>query len=222
MKIIALYVGKKRPFGPRAQFSGIDKRPVDSAEIDELGIVNDVQVDKRFHGGPERALHQYALKSYERIVKRFPLLHKTALPGSIGENLTINGMNDTNVCIGDIYQLGDIKVQVSSPRIPCWKISHKMNMPDLDKFVAEKCITGWYYRILEAGKLSVGDEVTRLERPNGNLSVSRFVQINYDKSASPDVILEAANATGLDPEWKERLERRAESKKNVGAGDYEV
>ncbi len=222
MKIVGLYVGKKRPFGPRSQFSGIDKRPLESGEVDELGFVDDVQVDKRFHGGPERALHQYALKSYERIIKRFPLLHKTATPGSIGENLTINGMNDTNVCIGDIYQLGDIKVQVSSPRIPCWKISHKMNMPDLDKYVAEKQITGWYYRVLEVGKLSIGDEVSRLERPNENLSISRFIQINNDKNASPEVLLEAANAVGLDPEWKERLERRAESKKATGSGDYEV
>lgn len=222
MKIVGLYIGKKRPFGPRAQFSGIDKRSVDRAEIDELGMVDDVQVDKRFHGGSERALHQYALKSYERIIKRFPLLHKTALPGSIGENLTVNGMNDTNVCIGDTYQMGPLVLQVSSPRIPCWKISHKMNMPDLDKFVAEKQITGWYYRVMEGGCLSIGDEVTCLERPNPDLSISRFISINNDKEASPDTLIKAASAVGLDPEWKERLERRAESKKAVSDGDYEV
>lgn len=222
MKIVGLYVGKKRPFGPRSQFSGIDKGAVQSAKIDELGMVDDVQVDKRFHGGPERALHQYALKSYERIIKRFPLLHKTALPGSIGENLTVNGMNDTNVCIGDTYQMGTLTVQVSSPRIPCWKISHKMNMPDLDKFVAEKQITGWYYRVLEGGTLFLGDEVTRLSRPNPQLSISRFIAINNDKNASTDTLLEAAGAEGLDPDWKERLELRAESKKSIDEGDYAV
>lgn len=222
MKILGLYVGKKRPFGPRAQFSGIDKRPVELAEVGELGIVTDVQVDKRFHGGPERAMHQFALKSYERIIKRFPLLHKTALPGSIGENLTCDGMDDTNVCIGDIYQIGKIKVQVSSPRIPCWKINHKMNFPDVDKFVSTKGISGWYYRILQDGEIALGDIVELIERPNANLSVNRFMQINNDKSASLEDIIATSQAVGLDPEWKERLERRAESKKASGDSDYEV
>ena len=121
--------------------------------MNTLGLTDDVQADGRFHGGPEKALHQFALSSYEKISKRYPLLHKRVKPGIVGENLTASDMDDANVHIGDIYQLGEVKVQVSSPRIPCWKIAHKLDMPELDKFVAQKGISGWYYRVLEPGKI---------------------------------------------------------------------
>lgn len=208
MKILALFAGKKRPFGLKSGFSGIDKRPIEQAQINELGMVDDFQVDKRFHGGPERALHQYALSGYETIIKQFPLLHKKAWPGSIGENISSDSMADDNVCIGDIYQIGEIKVQVSSPRIPCWKISHKFNMKGVDRIVASHAITGWYYRVLETGTIQVGDEITLLERPNPNLSVKQFVKLHYQKNPAIDQLEAASNAKGLDPEWHDKMARR--------------
>lgn len=214
MKIQGLFTGKKRPLGPRGQTSGIFKYPSDSVEVGINGIIDDIQVDKRFHGGPEKALHQFALSSYEKIIKRHPLLHKTAVAGSIGENINVNGMHDNNVFIGDIYQMGGVKVQVNSPRIPCWKISEKIGQSDLDKFISQQAITGWYYRVLEGGKINLGDSVELLERQSDWLSVSRFMKIVNDKDCPIDDISKASQASGLDPEWKEKLERRAEIKKS--------
>lgn len=208
MKVLALFAGKKRPFGLKSGFSGIDKRPVEQALVSELGMIDDIQVDKRFHGGPERALHQYALSSYETIIKQFPLLYKKAWPGSIGENISSNTMADDNVCIGDIYQIGEIKVQVSSPRIPCWKISHKFNMRGVDKVVASHAITGWYYRILQTGSIKLGDEITLLERPNPDLSIKKCVKLHYHKDPAMEHIKAASKAVGLDPEWQEKMARR--------------
>lgn len=208
MKILNLYSGRLRPFGPRGKNSGIFKSPVDKVQVDKNGMVTDVQADSRFHGGPEKALHQYALSSYEAIIKRHPLLHKKALPGSIGENISSNVMNDNNVCIGDIYQMGDVKVQVSSPRIPCWKISHKLETNDLDKFIQKTCITGWYYRVQTEGELKIGDNIELLERPNPELTVKSFMQVVNGLVDDTNSIKQAANATGLDPEWKQRLNRK--------------
>jgi len=120
MKIIGLYTGKLTQIGKKRSPTGIYKQSVDNVSVDELGILGDIQADKRFHGGPEKALHQYALSSYEKIIKRYPLLHKQAKPGAIGENLSATKMNEHNVCIGDIYHLGSAILQVSSPRIPFW------------------------------------------------------------------------------------------------------
>lgn len=208
MKILALFAGQKRPFGPKHGFSGIDKHPIEKVQINELGMLEDVQVDKRFHGGPERALHQYALSSYEAIIKQFPLLHKKAWPGSIGENISSDIMADDNVNIGDIYQMGEIKLQVSSPRLPCWKISHHLNWPNIDKFIAAQAITGWYFRVLQSGQIKLGDEITLLERPNSDLTVKKFVKLHYQKNPAKNQIKAASKAQGLDPEWQEKMAQR--------------
>ncbi|MDU0353845.1 hypothetical protein RS130_07815 [Paraglaciecola aquimarina] len=84
MKIIGLYQAKVQRIGPKYERTGIYKHSVEHATINELGILGDVQVDKRYHGGLERALHQYAHKSYEQIIKAYPLLHQTARPGFYG------------------------------------------------------------------------------------------------------------------------------------------
>jgi MOSC domain-containing protein YiiM len=207
MKIIGLYTGDSSIIGPKNSPTGIFKHRVNLVQIDSLGIIGDVQADKRFHGGPEKALHQYALSGYERIIKRYPLLHKKAQPGAIGENITATSMNDKNVCIGDIYQIGEVKVQVSSPRIPCWKIDEKFKQPNLNKFVGKNHITGWYYRVLEGGSISLHDKVELTQRPNSFLTVSLFMQIVRGTIKDNSIIKNAVLAQGLDPEWCSRLQK---------------
>jgi MOSC domain-containing protein YiiM len=204
MKIIGLYSGSLSNIGEKRSPTGIYKQSVEQVSVNELGIVGDIQADKRFHGGPEKALHQYALYSYEKIIKRYPLLYKKAKPGMIGENLSAADMNEHNVCIGDIYKLGSAIVQVSSPRIPCWKIDAKFKQPDLHQFISQHRLNGWYYRVLEAGHTKLNDEFLLQQRPNTNISIDTMLKVIHGK-AEAQLIELAANATGLDPEWKERL-----------------
>ena len=204
MKIIGLYSGSLSNIGEKRSPTGIYKQSVEQVSVNELGIVGDIQADKRFHGGPEKALHQYALYSYEKIIKRYPLLYKKATPGMIGENLSAADMNEHNVCIGDIYKLGSAIVQVSSPRIPCWKIDAKFKQPDLHQFISQHRLNGWYYRVLEAGHTKLNDEFLLQQRPNTNISIDTMLKVIHGK-AEAQLIELAANATGLDPEWKERL-----------------
>ena len=208
MNIIGLYQAKIRRIGPKNEFTGIYKYPIASAKVDKLGIQGDIQVDKRYHGGPERALHQYALSSYEKISKGYPLLHKKMWPGAIGENISVPTMNENTVCIGDIYQMGEVTVQVSGPRMPCFKISERFSTPNLHKFVAKHGIHGWYYRVLKDGKLSVDAPVTLIERLNPEISVSTFLQVVSGKITQPATIIKAIKAKGLDPEWHDRLQRQ--------------
>ncbi|MFT5311596.1 MAG: MOSC domain-containing protein YiiM [Paraglaciecola sp.] len=100
-------------------------------KVNPFGIVGDVQVDKRLHGGTYKALHRNAQIGYVRIIKRYPLLHKKARSGNIGDNISATGMHAHSVYIGQAYQLGEVNAPLSSPRITCWKIDEEFKQPDL-------------------------------------------------------------------------------------------
>lgn len=207
MKIIGLYLGKLTNIGEKRNSTGIYKQSVEQVSIDELGIIGDTQADKRFHGGPEKALHQYALSGYEKIIKRYPLLHKKAKPGMIGENLSVTDMNEHNVCIGDIYKVGRATLQVSAPRIPCWKIDAKFKQPNLNQFISQHRLNGWYYRVLNGGVITLNDEFFLQQRPNTELSMDTMLRVIYGE-AEEWVVELATYASGLDPEWQKRLQKK--------------
>tara|TARA_R110002153_G_scaffold32008_2_gene97026 strand:- start:1180 stop:1815 length:636 start_codon:yes stop_codon:yes gene_type:complete len=207
MKIIGLYTGKLSHIGEKRSPTGIYKQSVDKVTVDELGIVGDIQADKRFHGGVEKALHQYALSSYEKIIKRYPLLHKQAKPGAIGENLSATAMNEHNVCIGDIYNLGTAILQISSPRIPCWKIDAKFKQPDLNQFISLNRLNGWYYRVLQPGEITIKDEFLLQQRPNVHVTIDTMLKVIYANADEQSIEL-ATTAIGLDPEWQNRLQKK--------------
>jgi MOSC domain-containing protein YiiM len=207
MRIIGLYSGKLSNIGEKRSPTGIYKKSVEQVSVDVLGIIGDIQADKRFHGGPEKALHQYALSSYEKIIKRYPLLHKKAKPGMIGENLSAIDMNEHNVCIGDIYKVGSAILQVSSPRIPCWKIDARFKQPDLHQFISQHRLNGWYYRVVQAGDISLNDKLILQQRPNTDFTVDTMLKV-INGEAEAKVIGLAANAIGLDPEWQKRLNKK--------------
>ena len=207
MKIIGLYSGKLSNIGEKRSPTGIYKKSVEQVSVDVLGIIGDIQADKRFHGGPEKALHQYALSSYEKIIKRYPLLHQQAKPGMIGENLSATDMNEHNVCIGDIYKVGSAILQVSSPRIPCWKIDAKFKQPDLHQFISQHRLNGWYYRVVQAGDITLNDKLILQQRPNTDFTVDTMLKV-INGEAEAQVIGLAANAIGLDPDWQKRLNKK--------------
>ena len=134
---------KPQRIGEDQAFTGIWKDCIQTAVLDEDGIKGDIQVDRRVHGGTEKALHQYAIPSYAQLHAAFPELAARMPIGSMGENLTVLGMHEGNVHIGDIYRLGSALVQVSQPRNPCWKINSKFDDERLAKFIATQHINGW-------------------------------------------------------------------------------
>ena len=205
MKIIGLYSGSESRIGPKNAPTGIFKQLQSQVVITALGIEGDIQVDKRVHGGPEKALHQYAHRGYEKIIKRFALMHNKALPGTLGENISATMMHDHNVCIGDIYQIGEVVLQVSGPRIPCWKIGAKFNQHDLPAFIRQHQITGWYYRVLACGTIGLGEEIILCERANEGLSIAHFMATLDEANADPMGLTQLSCAQGLDPQWKAKL-----------------
>jgi len=129
----------------------------------------------KYHGGPEQAVLLYSAEHYARwkaeLGRAFPF-------GAFAENLTIEGMDENTVFIGDIYQIGAVKLQVTKPRIPCWKIARRWNVPDLTKLVTQTNRTGWYCRVLQEGEIQAGLPVELLTRSDTGQTVAQAFQIH--------------------------------------------
>ncbi len=204
-----IYAGQLTVLEPEGQHTGIFKQNISEAVVSRMGITSDHQADRSVHGGPEKALHQYALTGYAKIQAAFPAIANLAVPGSIGENLFSSTMSDHDVHIGDIYRIGNVTLQVSQPRSPCWKINHRYGIARLSTFIVEQRITGWYYRVLEEGSIQAGDLIELLERPNPTLSIDYYNEIYYQHRPSLIALSTLINAVGLAPGKRDKLIQRS-------------
>ena len=202
----ALFAGKPQPLGPRGAPSSIVKSPIDKLTVHMDRTDEDEQANKRLHGGPEKVLHQFNPTNYLTLRKHFPEGEFSL--GSIGENISVEGMDDATVYIGDIWKFGDVELQVSAPRAPCSKISQRFNIPNLDRFVGERGITGWYYRVIKTGVINVGGEVALLHREDDTVNIHTLMQCAHTKA---DKVLagKLAQLTVLDDEWREKCAKIA-------------
>ena len=208
MIVTGLFAGGPSVLESSGQRSGIVKPARPSVRVTHDGIVGDVQVDRRYHGGPEQAAHQFAVAHYAAIVTRYPALAGVAVPGSIGENLSCATLDETTVCVGDVYSFGEVALEVSQPRRPCTKIDARYAMDGMARWIAARGTPGWYYRVVKPGVITVGDPVALVTRPNPDVPLARLIAATGD--AQPDITeLERLVAcTGLGSDWQRRLRER--------------
>ena len=207
MQVNALFAATPQPFGPRGAPSSIIKAKISQLTVEQDHTLEDEQGNKKLHGGPEKVIHQYGPNAYQQLMDHYPDLAALACPGNIGENVSVEGMEDSNVCIGDIYQIGEVVLQVSAPRAPCNKISHRFDVKNLDRFVGENGITGWYYRVLKTGTIREGDSVELIERPASTVSIHDLMKAVF----IPELASKAAeyvNIEVLDDEWRDKCQRQ--------------
>ncbi|MEG3765929.1 MOSC domain-containing protein [Alteromonas sp. 14N.309.X.WAT.G.H12] len=204
MYVEALFAGKPTAFGPRGAPSAIKKAPVAFLTVHTDGTAEDEQGNKKLHGGAEKVIHQFSHDGYHRLTSAFP---DHAFPlGTIGENILIPGMNDENVFIGDRYRIGEVILQVSAPRAPCNKISHRYGIKNLDRFVGKEGITGWYYRVIETGVIHRNDPVTLLSRHDKTVSIGALMRAVHDLG-DVDAAKQFEGLEILDDEWREKCAR---------------
>ncbi len=194
--------------------SAIFKDPVvGRVRLDLEGLAGDGQGDRESHGGPERAVLMYGAAHYPlwRSELGLALTH-----GAFGENFTIDGLDETTVCIGDSFAIGDAVVQVSQPRGPCWKISRRWNRPELLERVVVTGRTGWYCRVLRAGDVAAGDVCTLTGRPCDSWTVARVAALTRPGVASP---AELEFLIGCEPLADERRQQfaRIRDRRNAGS-----
>lgn len=171
------------------------------------GFDGDEQGDRRVHGGPDKAVHVYALEHYREWIDELGPLPVLAAPGAFGENLAVSGALEHDVCLGDGFRIGSAVVQVSQARQPCWKLNHRFGIPDMARRVQDRGRTGWYCRVLRAGEVTAGDSFELVSRPFPDWPLSRLLDCLYRRRAEDSARVLAAGLP-LVPSWRRLFERR--------------
>ncbi|WP_436664141.1 MOSC domain-containing protein [Alicyclobacillus acidoterrestris] len=166
------------------------KEPVNRPVIVERGgIEGDAQADRKHHGGADKAVLVYALEHYRTWAAEYP--HLSFSPGGFGENLTVAGLNEETVCVGDAYRIGNVLVEVSQPRTPCWKISERWQASSLTDRVRQTGRTGWYVRVRAPGVIAAGDALELVDRPHPDLSLSLLNDLLFGRVQKTKAVLDA-------------------------------
>jgi MOSC domain-containing protein YiiM len=215
-RILEVRTGRARPFGPRGLPSAIDKQPVAGPALAAAdGLAGDEQGDRRHHGGPDKAIHAYALANYPLWAADLPAAAAHVRPGGFGENLVIEGATEADICLGDRWRLGGALLEVSQGRQPCWKLNLRFGLPDMARQVQTAGRTGWYFRVLEPGPVASGQTASLLQRPNPGWSLTRVNRLLYHCTLDRQALAELAELPGLPESWR-RLARG-----RLGTGEVE-
>jgi len=183
--------------------TGIYKVPVEGRVATAgVNLVGDDQADRRAHGGPERALYAYSAEDLDWWSEQ---IGSEVRPGSMGENLTTSGIDVTNALVGERWMVGSLLVQVTSPRVPCFKLGIRMGDGRFPQRFAEARRPGAYLRIVEHGDVGGGDEIVVVHRPSHSVTVGLVATAYHEDHSLASRLLEAPElASG----WKAWAEER--------------
>jgi len=189
--------------------TGFFKTPIKGrAFVGTMNVAGDGQADLENHGGADKAVLAYSADHYPKW--RDELRIPEISCGAFGENLTISGLSEDSVCIGDIFHVGTVTFEVSQPRQPCWKLARRWRMHELLGLVVRNGRSGWYLRVLEQGWIEAEMPVMLIERPNPAWSIARANKILHHCRTDLPLALELAAVPRLANSWVEELRERAE------------
>lgn len=188
--------------------TGFFKNPVEGLiGVGRTNLDGDGQADLKHHGGAEKAVLAYAAEHYPYWQKQLVL--PTLPNGAFGENFTVVGQSEASVCIGDIYDIGDVQVQVSQPRQPCWKLSRRWQIQDLAWQVQTTGRTGWYLRVLREGTVESGLALILRDRAFPQWTIARANHLMHHELNNRAAASELASCPLLAPNWQKTLYKRA-------------
>jgi MOSC domain-containing protein YiiM len=208
MIVRALNVGAPvvREYQGRQVSTAFFKYPVaEPLHLGKLGFTGDSVVDDVHHGGPDKAALLYSAEHYPYWAQE--LGHDPG-PAAMGENLTVEGLSEETVCIGDIYRIGGATVQISQPRVPCFKTNIRHGIADMQERVAACGFTGFYIRVLEEGPVQAGDAVTLVSRIAGAPTVARLNHVMHHDKQNVDAARALVDTEALAEVWRDYFRRR--------------
>ena len=211
MKVISVNVGQPRKVLWRDQIveTGIFKEAVEGRiAVRRLNIDGDRQADLTVHGGLEKAIYAYPAEHYSFWREQFPEME---LPwGMFGENLTLTGLFEDTVHIGDQFQVGSAKLMVTQPRLPCYKLGIKFGRDDIQKRFLRSGMTGFYFAVLEEGEVAAGDSISLLHRDEHQIKVADIVRLYGEDKYNLDLIRCVVAVEALPEEWRDYFQERLE------------
>ena len=208
MKLISVNIGMPRPVPHegRVVSTGIFKESVAGPVfLRRLNLDGDGQADLRVHGGADKAVYAYPLEHYAfwaRELGRNDFSH-----GQFGENFTITGWLEDAVCIGDEFQIGAVRVLVTQPRSPCFKLGIRMGDDQFPARFAAANRTGFYLRVLREGRVAAGDAIERVAHDTDSLSVRDVFRLRHGGGTRAEYE-RAALSPALSPSWRVVFEKQ--------------
>ena len=182
-------------------YTGVYKSPVKGRRrVAKLNIEGDGQGDRAGHGGEQRAVFVYQLESYrywERELGRNDFVH-----GQFGENLTVEGLADDEVCIGDRYQIGSAVFEVTQPRVTCYRVGIRMNDPRIPALLVSHHRPGFYFRVLQEGEVQASDEIVKLASGPEGMPIAEVDALLYLPGHPRQQLLRALRIPALSPGWR--------------------
>jgi len=209
VKVISVNVGKPQEHewrGLRAR-TAIFKSPVEGpVAVGKLNLQGDEQGDLTVHGGADKAVYAYPYEHYGYWESQLP--GYALAPGNFGENLTIAGLSEESIHIGDQLQIGTAQFTVTQPRTPCYKLGVRFNREDMTKRFYESRRFGFYLRVLREGTLQAGDDVTVVRTDPNAVSVADVAKLFTGDSRDPELLGRALKLSALPSGWRDALRER--------------
>jgi ferredoxin-NADP reductase/MOSC domain-containing protein YiiM len=181
------------------------KSPVNGRRmVGKLDVQGDAQADLEGHGGENRAVFVYQMDSY-RYWERF-LGRNDFIFGQFGENFTVEGLTDDEVCIGDRYRIGDALFEVTQPRVTCYRVGIRMNEPRMPALLVEHRRPGFYFRVLQEGEVGAGDDIVKITDGPERMTVAEIDALLYLPGHSREQLQSALRVPALSKGWKSSFE----------------
>ncbi len=220
-RLLSINVGLPRDatWNGKTVRTSVWKSPVDGRRIvRRLNVDGDAQADLAGHGGEQRAVFVYQMDSYhywERFLGRSDFTF-----GQFGENFTVEGLPDNEVCIGDRYRIGDAVFEVTQPRVTCYRVGIRMNEPRMAALLVEHHRPGFYFRVLQEGEVGAGDDIVKTADGPERISVAEVDALLYLPGSSSQQLQRAMRIPALSKGWQSSfqamLQQDSSSKTTVG------
>ncbi len=189
--------------------TAIDKKVVITTKyLSYLGIDGDECADKRFHGGPDRALHHYPEEHYAFWQTLYGVGKRPWKAPGMGENISSQGVTEDMVCIGDRYQLGEAVIEISQPRSPCFKLNRCWGEEGISMAMQQRSLCGWLYRVIQPGRVSCSSTLTLLERDSEALSVKEVNALFFYSPMHKEGLHRLMELKALSSSWTKKVQRR--------------
>src|SRR5271167_2846017 len=219
--LVSLNVGLPRDvtWNGKTVRTAIWKSPVEGRQmVRQLNIVGDAQGDLAGHGGEQRAVFVYQTDSYQ-YWERF-LGRSDSTFGQFGENFTVEGLPDNEVCIGDRYRIGNAIFEVTQPRVTCYRVGIRMNESQMAALLVEHHRPGFYFRVLQEGEVGAGDDIVKITDGPERINVAEVDALLYLPEHSSEQLQRALQIPALSKGWQSSfqamLQQDLSSKTTVG------
>ncbi len=212
MIIESLNIGlpKKERFLNKEILTGISKAPVKEAlSLGLSGFEGDGVGDSKNHGGRDKAVCVYSMDHYPYWAE---ILGFELPVAAFGENISVSGLSEDDICIGDIFRAGTAVLQISQPRQPCSTLSARIGRMDMAKLVVDSGKTGFYFRVLNAGEVKRGDSITLVERDSKKITVSYANLIFHHQKGNREGIEKILSLKALSESWRDSFHKLSENK----------